>query len=196
MDPNDEVTQILISLSEGDSRSSEKLLPLVYEELRRLAGRHMAREAANQTFQATELVHEAFLRLVGSQSQASWDSRGHFYAAAAEAMRRILIERARRKGRIRHGGKMKRVDLDDVKADTDRNPADILALDEALTKMEQEFPEHAALTKLRYFAGLSLDDAAQAMGKSRATAARYWQFSKAWLYDSIEGQKALDDERS
>ena len=190
-----EVTRIISSINSGEKEASEKLLPLVYSELRRLAASHLRRKSSTDSIQATELVHEAFLRLVDVSVQQSWDSRGHFFASAAEAMRRILIERARRKSRIKHGGNWKRVVLNDTEGENgntteQQNALDLLALDDALKKMDQEYPDHSQLVKLRYFAGLSVEDAGRSMGISRATAARYWTFSKAWLLDAIEGSRS------
>jgi RNA polymerase sigma factor (TIGR02999 family) len=147
----------------------------------------MAQEAAGQTLQPTALVHEAWLRLVGGE-QKRWDNRGHFFAAAAEAMRRILVENARRKSRQKRGGKWERVDLDSVQLAIESDPAMLLTLDEALTKLTQEHPDRAELVKLRYFAGMSLPEAARAMGLSETTAKRHWAFARAWLYQQIAGE--------
>src|SRR5436190_11560278 len=180
-----EVTQILNAIEQGDPSASEQLLPLVYDELRKLAARKLAQEKPGQTLQATALVHEAYLRLVDSKVIQRWDSRGHFFAAAAEAMRRILVENARRKARFKHGGQARRVELDDADW-TEEPPADeLLALDEALAKFETEEPEKARLVKLRYFAGLTLEEAAAALGISRATASRHWTYARAWLYNAV-----------
>lgn len=182
-----DVTHILSAIEQGDPSASDELLPLVYQELRQLAQQRLAREKPGQTLQATALVHEAYLRLVGDQDQG-WDSRGHFFAAAAEAMRRVLVENARRKRTEKHGGQRRRVDLDDVEPTADLGAdADLLDLDEALRKLEAEDPSRAALVKLRYFAGLSLEDAASALGFSRATASRHWRFAKAWLLSELQG---------
>ena len=179
-----EVTQILDDIGAGRV-AADVLLPLVYRELRGLAAARMANEAAGQTLQPTALVHEAYLRLTGGSTR-QWDSRGHFFAAAAEAMRRILVENARRKGRQRHGGGRDRVALqDDAAADPPVDHHDLLALDEALLAFADEAPEKAKLVKLRYFAGLSEDQAADLLGISRATAARWWAFSRAWLLDRM-----------
>jgi RNA polymerase sigma factor (TIGR02999 family) len=176
-----DVTRILAALEDGDPTAAGKLLPLVYDELRRLAAHRMAREAPGHTLQGTALVHEAYLRLVNDDQARHWDSRGHFFAAAAEAMRRILVENARRK----HGGGLQRLDLDDV-ADLAETPAEhLLALDEALTRLAALEPQKAELVKLRYFAGCSIDEAADALGISRATAKRYWAYARAWLYAEI-----------
>jgi RNA polymerase sigma factor (TIGR02999 family) len=184
-----DVSQILMQGESGDSHAAERLLPLVYEELRKLAAARLAQEKPGQTLQATALVHEAYLRLVDVEEAQCWDSRGHFFAAAAEAMRRILIDRARRKDTIKHGGHRQRVDLDDEPAIAYPcdNFEDLLALDEALDKLETVDADKATLVKLLYFAGLNLDDAAAAQGISRTTAYRRWMFARAWLKDAIDG---------
>jgi RNA polymerase sigma factor (TIGR02999 family) len=183
-----DVTRILSQIESGDSSAAEKLLPLVYDELRKLAAAKMAQEKPDQTLQATALVHEAYIRLVDVDKVRHWESRGHFFAAAAEAIRRILVENARKKGRIRHGGGRDRVDLEDV-ASLAAEPTDgLLALDEALAKFAILEPAKAEFTKLRYFAGFSIDEAADLLGISRTTAKRYWTYARAWLlaelYDS------------
>ena len=175
-----EVTRIL-SVIEQDPQAAEQLLPLVYDELRRLAVERMTQERPGQTLQATALVHEAYLRLVDTKAAQQWDSRGHFFAAAAEAMRRILVEQARRKQRLKHGGAMKRIDLDSQCAVSDSPRFDVLALDEALTKLAEIDPVKANLVKLRYFTGMTMPEAAEALSVSLATAERYWTFAKAWL---------------
>ena len=178
-----DITKILSALEAGESAASDELLPLVYDELRKLAGSKLAREHPGQTLQATALVHDAYIRLVGAGGDvASWNSRGHFFGAAAEAMRRILVERARRKKRIRHGGGLKRVDLDEGCSLADPDPDEILDLNEALSRLESMDPIRARLVKLRFFAGLTIPDAAQAMGISRATAERHWTFARTWLF--------------
>ena len=188
-----EVTRILAAIDEGDARASSVLLPIVYEELRRLAGQKLARER-RQTLQPTDLVHEAYLRLVGPAGKTSephggkrsgWDNRGHFFAAAAEAMRRILIDRARSRQRVKRGGDRQKVPLDEVLLSIEESPDDLIALDEALTRFVAEDPVKANLVKLRYFAGLKIEEAAALMGISRATADRYWAFARAWLYHEI-----------
>jgi RNA polymerase sigma factor (TIGR02999 family) len=184
MDP---VTRILSALDQGDPHAAEQLLPLVYDELRRLAAEKLAHEKPGQTLQATALVHEAYLRLVGGETAPHWDSRRHFFAAAAEAMRRILIDNARRKRMEKHGGGRRRVELDDIEGGADMQSPDLLALDEALTKLAAEDPIKAQLVNLRYFAGLSLQEAADALGISRATAARYWSYARTWLYCELRG---------
>jgi RNA polymerase sigma factor (TIGR02999 family) len=178
------VTRILSAIDQGDPRAAEELLPLVYEELRKLAAERMAQERPGQTLDATALVHEAYLRLVGSSAAQQWNSRGHFFAAAAEAMRRILIDNARRKRRAKHGGDRHRVQLDDAVAGADTRE-DVLALDEALSKLAVEQPAKAELVKLRYFAGLSLEEAAACLGISPATAKRYWVIGRAWLFAAL-----------
>ncbi|MGD8500494.1 MAG: sigma-70 family RNA polymerase sigma factor [Phycisphaerales bacterium] len=179
-----DVTRILTAIEQGDTKAADKLLPLVYEELRRLAAQKMSREPPGQTLQATALVHEAYIRLVGSEDR-NWSGRTHFFAAAAEAMRRILIENARRKQRLKHGGGQQRVDLDDAYVACEKPSEDIVALDEALTKLATEDPVKADLVKLRYFAGLTIEQAAKILGISRATADRYWSYARAWLFDEI-----------
>jgi RNA polymerase sigma factor (TIGR02999 family) len=186
-----DVTRILSAVEQGDPRAAEQLLPLVYDELRKLAAQKMAQEAPGQTLQATALVHEAYLRLVGEPGRASagssqFNSRAHFFAAAAEAMRRILVESARRKGRARHGGGRTRVDLDRLApAGDDRADDDLVALDDALGRLEAEMPDVAAVVKLRYFAGMTAQQAADALGLSLRTANRHWAFARAWLLDAL-----------
>jgi RNA polymerase sigma factor (TIGR02999 family) len=185
-----EVTRILSAIEQGDPQAAEQLLPLVYEELRKLAGQRLAQEKPGQTLQATALVHEAYLRLVGSEwgsSAPAWNSRGHFFAAAAEAMRRILVENARRKKRHRHGGGRRRVSLRDVPA-LERAPEDVLALDDALTRLAAEDPAAAELVKLRFYAGLSVEEAADALGVSRAQGYRHWSYARAWLRCALEDE--------
>jgi len=185
-----EVTQILNAICEGQPQAAEELLPLVYDELRRLASARLAHERPGQTLQATALVHEAYLRLVGNDAPARWDHRGHFFAAAAEAMRRILVAKARRKGRQRHGGERRRVEMDEADLAMEEPCEDLLALDEALQQFEQQEARKAELVKLRYFAGLSEEEAAAALGISRTTAARWWAFARAWLYQRLHGSKS------
>jgi RNA polymerase sigma factor (TIGR02999 family) len=175
------VTEILAAIEQGEPQAAERLLPLVYDELRRLAAARLAQERPGQTLQATALVHEAYLRLVDANPARSWDTRGHFFAAAAEAMRRILVEAARRKGRLKRGGDCRRIELDALDASIADPGDDILALHEALEKLEAKHPERAALVKLRYFGGLTGDEAAQALDISPATADRYWTYARAWL---------------
>lgn len=168
-------------LAEGEPKPARELLPLVYDELRRLAAQRMARESPGQTLQATALVHEAYLRLVGGDPDKPWDGRGHFFAAAAEAMRRILIESARRRHRLKHGGDRVRVNLDAAQPAAPETDDDLLALDEALEKLAARDPVKAQLVQLRVFAGLTLADAAEVLGLSTATADRYWAYARAWL---------------
>lgn len=181
-----EITRVLHAIEAGDSRAAEELLPLVYQELRRLAASKLAHERPGQTLQATALVHEAYLRLVGNDDRG-WQGREHFFAAAAEAMRRILIDNARRKKRIRHGGGQQRLDVDEVQIGFEPPSEDILALDEALTRLAAEDPVKAELVKLRYFAGLTIEEASRVLGISHATAERYWSYARAWLYAALHG---------
>jgi RNA polymerase sigma factor (TIGR02999 family) len=189
-----EVTTILSAIDKGDPRAAEQLLPLVYDELRKLAAQELAEEKPGQTLQATALVHEAYLRLVGNEpsgSSPSWDNRSHFFAAAAEAMRRILIEQARRKSSKKGGGAAQRLTLDAAAAlaAPDAAAADeLLALDECLKQLEAEEPIKARLVKLRYFAGLSLADAARVLRISPATAKRYWVYARSWLYGKLHAE--------
>lgn len=174
----------MAAIEEGDVRAVDELFPLVYQELRQLAGQRLSREAPGQTLQATALVHEAYLRLVGSAEQ-DWSSRGHFFLAAAEAMRRILIENARRKNRLKHGGGRHRVDLDGPCLSVEEPSDDLIALDEALDKLAVEAPLKAELVKLRYFGGLSVEQSGEVLKISRATADRYWSYARAWLFHEI-----------
>ena len=187
--PMNEVTRILSAIEAGDPQAAEQLLPLVYDELRRLAAQRLAGEGPGHTLQPTALVHEAYLKLVGADPQQPWNGRVHFFAAAAEAMRRILIDHARRKHRARRGGGKKRVelgDMDDIEMVAESGQADeLLALDEALTQLAAADPRRAELVRLRYFAGLTLEQAAELLGISRATADRHWAFARAWLYDAM-----------
>jgi RNA polymerase sigma factor (TIGR02999 family) len=182
-----DVTCILSAIEQGDPQAAEQLLPLVYDELRRLAARRLAHEQCGQTLQATALVHEAYLRLVDVDKAEQWNCRGHFFAAAAEAMRRILIEDARRKGRVKHGGGRARIDLDHVDLAADGTGEDLLALDEALERLTAEEPVAAEVVKLRYFAGLTTDQAATTLGISLRTANRHWAYAKAWLFQQMKG---------
>ena len=191
MSPMSEVTRILSAIEQGDPHAASQLLPLVYDELRKLAAQKLAHETPGQTLQPTALVHEAYLRLVASpkcerQEEPPWDSRGHFFAAAAEAMRRILVESARRKKRAKHGGGRQRVDLDpDQEVEVRPPPDEIIALDEALTRLTEEDPAAAQVVQLHFFAGLSIEQAAEALGVSRATAYRQWSYARAWLRCAI-----------
>lgn len=180
-----DVTKILSRIEAGERSASEQLLPLVYDELRKLAAAKLAHEKPGQTLVSTALVHEAYMRLVDGQATQGWNSRGHFFAAAAEAMRRILIENARRKKRIKHGGNRPRIDLEEACLVSEAPSDDVLALNEALEQLAVESPPKAELVKLRYFTGLTIEEAAAAMGISAATAKRYWTYSRAWLYHAI-----------
>jgi len=180
-----DVTRILSQIESGDPAAAEKLLPLVYQELRKLAAAKLSRETPGQTLQPTVLVHEAYLRLVDVPAAQQWNGRGHFFAAAAEAMRRILIENVRRKRSERHGGNRQRLSLDVVNPASDTRDEELLALDEALGRLEQRWPEKAKLVKLRYFAGMTIPEAARAMGISHATAERHWTFARAWLHAQL-----------
>jgi RNA polymerase sigma factor (TIGR02999 family) len=182
-----DVTRILSAIEQGDPQAAGQLLPLVYDELRRLAAQKLAGEAPGHTLQATALVHEAYLRLVGPEDNPLWESRGHFFAAAAEAMRRILVESARRRGRQKRGGGRPRVDLLEADLTVDDPPDEMLAVDDALERLEAEDPQAAELVKLRYFAGLSVEEAAQALGMSRATAYRHWSYARAWVRCEVLG---------
>ena len=176
------VTTLLNEVGAGDGRASADLLPLVYEQLRALAGRKMRAERPDQTLQATALVHEAYLRLVDTTKVQLWESRWHFFAAAAESMRRILVDHARRRGRIKRGGEMHRVDLDNIELTVNDPPDELIALDDALSRLAIEHPEKAQLVNLRYFGGLTHEEAAQALGVSVSTADRHWAYARAWLY--------------
>ncbi|SRR5579875_1069196 len=180
-----EVTRILSGIAAGDSQAAEHLLPLVYDELRKLAAHKLAQEKPGQTLEATALVHEAYLRLVDSDEAPHWNSRGHFFAAAAEAMRRILVEQARRKGRQKHGGGHRRVTLAGLELAVEMPIADLLPLDEALTALAQHDAQTAQLVNLHCFAGLSIEQAAEALGLSVRTAYRDWAFARAWLYRAL-----------
>jgi RNA polymerase sigma factor (TIGR02999 family) len=188
-----DVTTILHALEQGDPGAASQLLPLVYDELRILAAQKLAHEQPGQTLQPTALVHEAYLRLVTPSQETPgneppWESRGHFFAAAAEAMRRILVENARRKKRTKHGGGRHGVDLDEQDLPIRPPPEEIIALDEALTRLAEEDPKAAQVVQLRFFAGLSIEQAAQSLGLSRATAYRQWSYARAWLRVAIGGE--------
>src|SRR5262249_50268172 len=180
-----DVTRILSALEQGDSAAAEQLLPLVYDELRRLAAERMAQEKPGQTLQATALVHEAYLRLVNVEQVQHWDSRGHFFAACAEAKRRILIECARRHHAQKRGGDLERIDLSELAQPAKDQPVDLLALDEALKRLEELQPQKAQVVKLRFFAGCSLEETAEMLGISRATAQRSWAYARAWLFGQL-----------
>jgi RNA polymerase sigma factor (TIGR02999 family) len=189
-----DVTQILSAIEQGDAQAAERLLPLVYDALRRLARHKMRQEKPGQTLEATALVHEAYLRLVGDPAAAHWNSRGHFFAAAAEAMRRILIESARRKQAQKHGGGGQRMDLAEIDLVSRTTPDELLALDESMSKLADEDPAAAKIAMLHVFAGLSVEQAGELLGIPRATAYRQWTFARAWLrtemQDSVEPRPA------
>jgi RNA polymerase sigma factor (TIGR02999 family) len=191
-----EVTRILNAIEQGDPHAANELLPLVYEELRRLAAQKLVHEAPGQTLQATALVHEAYIRLVDVAQAQHWNSRGHFFAAAAEAMRRILIERARRRRRIKHGGGRKRLNLDVVCSLVQAPDEVLLALDEALSRLATLAPLRAELVKLRFFAGLTMAEAARVLGISLTTAQRHWSFARAWLYAELAEEESKHSEKS
>jgi RNA polymerase sigma factor (TIGR02999 family) len=183
-----EVTRILSAIEQGDPHAAEQLLPLVYDELRKLSAQMLAQERPGQTLEPTALVHEAYLRLIGTEPARPWNGRGHFFGAAAEAMRRILVEAARRKGRVRHGGGRQRIDLDPAAAPAPQSEDDLLALDEALTRMAQIDPAAARLVELRYFTGLTMPEAADALSIPLRTAERNWAYARAWLHRAVSGQ--------
>ena len=183
-----DVTRVLTAIEQGDPKASDQLLPLVYEELRKLAAQRLALEKPGQTLQATALVHEAYLRLVGGEQAPIWDRRGHFFAAAAEAMRRILVEQARGKHRQKRSGRLRRVSLDEAASITptdEPDGEDLVALDDALSQLEAQAPEKAQVVKLRYFAGLTLEETAASLGISLATVKRHWVYARAWLYGAL-----------
>src|SRR5262245_57959758 len=180
-----DVTRLLDAAAAGDRKAAADLLPLVYDELRKLAAARMAEERSGQTLQPTALVHEAYLRLVGGEQPREWSGRGHFFAAAAEAMRRILVNRARDKGRLKRGGGRRRQELVDLSAAADASPDDLLDLNEALDRLAVGYPDCAELVKLRFFAGLSLAEAAATLGWSRRTADDRWAFARAWLFKTL-----------
>jgi len=185
-----DVTQILHAIEHGDVKASEELLPLVYQELRRLAAHKMANEASGHTLQPTALVHEAYLRLVGSGQAQQWDGRGHFFGAAAEAMRRILVESARRKKRRKHGGELQRVELEEVEMPLPLPDEELLALDEALDRLVAVDSRAAQVVKLCFFVGLTQEQAGKELGISLATAERLWSFARAWLFQEMQKQRA------
>jgi len=180
-----DVTQILGQIEDGDGKAAEKLLPLVYDELRKLAAAKMAQENPGQTLQATALVHEAYIRLVDVDKAQHWDSRGHFFSAAAEAMRRILVNRARDKGRKKRGGELQRINLSKIEIAVETPDDDLLALDEAVERLAEENQECANVVKMRFFAGLSAEEAATALGIAKSTADRYWAYARAWLFAEL-----------
>ena len=183
--PMSEVTRVLSAIEGGDPHAAEQLLPLVYQELRQLAAQKLAQEKPGQTLQATALVHEAYLRLVDVEKTQHWDSRGHFFAAAAEAMRRILVENTRRHRAQKRGGGRERIALPELAEPTPVDPVDLLALDEALKRLEALHPQKAQVVKLRFFAGCRLEETAQMLGISRATAERHWAYARAWLFGQL-----------
>jgi RNA polymerase sigma factor (TIGR02999 family) len=180
-----EVTRILSAIEQGDPHAAEQLLPLVYDALRQLAAQRLAEEKPGQTLQATALVHEAYLRLVDVQPAQRWNSRGHFFAAAAEAMRRILIDNARRRRALKRGHGQERITLPELAAGSGEDPVDLLALDDALKQLEEQHPPQAQVVKLRFFAGCTLEETAQMLGISRATAERHWAYARAWLFGRL-----------
>jgi RNA polymerase sigma factor (TIGR02999 family) len=182
-----EVTRILSAIEQGDPQAPEQLLPLVYDELRRLAAEKLAQEKPGQTLQATALVHEAYIRLVDVEKAQHWDSRGHFFAAAAEAMRRIVVENARRKARARHGGDVERVGIEIADLPARLPSEELIALDEALRELTRQDAVLGRLVTLRYFGGMTIEQASEALGISRVTTYRYWTFARAWLYRRITG---------
>jgi RNA polymerase sigma factor (TIGR02999 family) len=187
-----DVTHILTAIEAGDPRAAEQLLPLVYDELRKLAAQRLAQEKPGQTLQATALVHEAYLRLVDTDKVQHWNSRGHFFGAAAEAMRRILVESARRKQSEKHGGELRRLNLDQADALAAAAPNDLLAVNEALEQLTRQDPKAAQLVKLHCFAGLTVEQAGEALELSRTNAYRLWTFARAWLYSQLAGGQAAD----
>jgi RNA polymerase sigma factor (TIGR02999 family) len=186
------VSQILSRIEQGDAKAAEELLPLVYQELRKLAAGHMAREKPGHTLDATSLVHEAYLRLVGSGDNHRWENRGHFFAAAAEAMRRILVDSARRKARVRHGGNRIRLPLPDQLADGHDNREDVVALSDALDQLAADDAQAAQLVKLHYFAGLTMEQSAAVLGVSTRKAYHIWAFARAWLFRALGGDATSD----
>jgi RNA polymerase sigma factor (TIGR02999 family) len=189
-----DVTRILSAIDQGEPQAAEDLLPLVYQELRKLAAAKLAHERPGQTLSATALVHDAYVRLVGATGSPEFSGRGHFFAAAAEAMRRILVERARHRRRLKHGGNRQRVDLDSACLVSDPPSIDLVALDEALTKLSETDNAKAEVVKLRFFAGLTIPETAAAMGISVATAERYWTFARSWLYAELAEQPTIPED--
>lgn len=185
-----EVTRILNAVNRGDRHAASELLPLLYEELRKLAAARLAHEPAGHTLQATALVHEAYLRLVGGEEEQDWENRGHFFAAAAEAMRRILIDNARRKLRVRHGGEFERIELPAELPECNDHPERLIELDEALTRLATEDTVAAEVVKLHFFAGLSLEEVGAILGMSRASAYRQWAYARSWLKSELEEENS------
>jgi RNA polymerase sigma factor (TIGR02999 family) len=191
-----EVTRILSAVEKGDPQAAEQLLPLVYNELRRLAAQRLGQEKPGQTLQATALVHDAYLRLVGAESDQNWNSRGHFFAAAAEAMRRILIDQARRKQAHKRGGLGRRVPLDAADVSFNSPANELLDIDDALTRLDTEDPQAARLIRLRYFAGLSIEDAAELVGISRSTAYEHWSYARVRLRTLLDAERSVRGNKS
>ena len=191
-----QVTRILSAIERGDPSAADQLLPLVYEELRKLAAQKLAQENPGQTLQATALVHEAYLRLVDADRGKNWDSRGHFFAAAAEAMRRILLNRARDKKCLKRGGRFQRVDLERLGVVDDASDEELVAIDDTLLRLAEENPPCAELVKLRFFAGLTLEEASAALGLARRTADRYWAYARARLYEMLSEESNRSSEKS
>ncbi len=189
-----DVTRILDQMEQGEPSAADQLLPLVYDELRRLAQQKLAQERPGQTLQPTALVHEAYMRLVDGDPTREWNGRGHFFAVAAEAMRRILIESARRKRRYKHGGDLARVDFNGVDLVTNLPPDELLALNDALEELASQDPAAAELVKIRYFAGLSVEQAGKSLGLSRTTAYRHWTYARAWLFAQLQGEERPEPE--
>jgi RNA polymerase sigma factor (TIGR02999 family) len=183
-----DVTRILSAIDKGDPSGAAELLPLVYQELRHLASVRLAREKPGQTLQATALVHEAYLRLVGNDDSQRWDGRGHFFAAAAEAMRRILVDNARRRQSLKRGGDADQIQLDELLQPAGQDPVDLLTLDEALTKLAESHPVNAQIVKLRYFGGCTLEETAEMLGLSRANTERKWAYARAWLFGQLNAE--------
>lgn len=183
-----DVTQILSRIESGDPSAADQLLPLVYDELRKLAAARLAHEKPGQTLQATALVHEAYVRLVDVQQTLHWNSRGHFFGAAAEAMRRILVNRARDKGRMKRGGHLRRINLEKIELAVDAPDDHLLAINESIESLSAENRECADVVKLRFFAGLSIDETAAALGISSSTAKRHWTYARAWLFDKLNSE--------
>ncbi len=188
-----EITVLLTQIETGDPVAADRLLPLVYDELRKLAAHKLAQERPGQTLQATALVHEAYLRLVDVEKVQNWNSRGHFFGAAAEAMRRILVNRARDKHRLKRGGNLHRVDIEKIELALDAPDEQLLALDESLERLAEESGECANLVKLRFYAGMTISDAASAMGISLSTAKRHWAFARAWLFEDLQCDSSIDN---
>jgi RNA polymerase sigma factor (TIGR02999 family) len=191
-----DVTQILSAIEQGDPHAADQLLPLVYDELRKLAAQRLAQEKLGQTLQATALVHEAYLRLVDTEKAQHWNSRGHFFAAAAEAMRRILVQKARRKARLKHGGGHTRLDMDNLEIAAPEHSAELLALDEALRGLATADPQAAELVKLRFFAGCTIPQAAEVLGVSPRAADFLWAYARTWLFQKLQGGASAPDPNS